>query len=373
MATHVRLLPRSATPFELAMAEANDPWAALADTFNAIPVADGNPPPALLPFLVWEYGLGELSPYVPNLYALISQGVRWQRIRGTPASIQSALGFVGYGGSIEEEPPRRLLWNRVQVNLSRICAADVPDLEQIDGVVSLSLPARSNFWRGYRTWDVRAAETSYQRFGMSALSDHSGIRLREDGAQWSFGRETAISYELTQSELTALGCWSVPAATLGPWSAMNVPWTGATFPWFDGYAQTRRNAILAALSVHPSYVVFRDAANAVIGFSLATIRGVNYATTGDYQIAGSLLAVSSTPAKGLIFCRTPFSAADGAVVAAVGLAFNPTLRAGIKPGALWVGPNDITAATYVGQSPVAITMAATIREHVAFVLDLDTH
>lgn len=87
------LLPWHATPFEKAFSRAADPAVRL-DT--PITISRGikyiGTPPSWLPFLIHEYGLGELSPYVPNLYRLIDDGIRWQRVRGTPAAISTIEG-----------------------------------------------------------------------------------------------------------------------------------------------------------------------------------------------------------------------------------------------------------------------------------------
>ncbi|MBL6431669.1 MAG: hypothetical protein HPM95_13045 [Alphaproteobacteria bacterium] len=50
-----------------------------------------NPQPALAPWLTYEYGLGPLSPYVPNLYDLLDDGIRWERLRGTHAGMAMGL------------------------------------------------------------------------------------------------------------------------------------------------------------------------------------------------------------------------------------------------------------------------------------------
>lgn len=370
---HIRLLPIEATPLMLALAEACDPLDALGDVYGQIPVLDVNTPPALLPFLVWQYGLGELSPYLPNLYDLIQQGIEWQRVRGTPAAVAKALGWLGYAGTLDEEAPRRLRWNRFQLGLSSLPVNERPDLGRIEGVVQLSPPIRSNFGRGYCGFDVRAAEAGYQRYGGSILSDHSGVRIDSGAVQWSFGREHAFAYELTQADLTALGCWSVPAEPLGPWNVMNFPWSTANYPWWSGYAQTRRNTIVAALQSGRSLIAFRDASQSIIGYAPAIVHGVTVSATGVYQVNSTAYDVSDSPRAALAFCRTPFDAQPGAEIASVGIAFNATLASGVKPGKQWFAPADVTTSITSGWMAAGFTMAETIREHVVYVLDLDTH
>ncbi|MEZ5878978.1 MAG: hypothetical protein R3D43_15185 [Tepidamorphaceae bacterium] len=76
MATeHLNILPPNATAFERLFSEVVDPLLVLAEPYDAIRLTAPHraPPPALLPFLIWQYGLGELTPYVPSLYQLIDK------------------------------------------------------------------------------------------------------------------------------------------------------------------------------------------------------------------------------------------------------------------------------------------------------------
>jgi len=86
------LLPGNATDWERALAEALDTNQSVSPAIIAI---RGTkllaPPPSFLPGLIYEYGLGELTPYVPNLYELIAEGIDWQRVRGTPMAIDLSL------------------------------------------------------------------------------------------------------------------------------------------------------------------------------------------------------------------------------------------------------------------------------------------
>lgn len=106
-----------------------------------------NPQPALAPWLTYEYSLGPLSPYVPNLYDLLDDGIRWERLRGTHAGMAMGLGFVGYSAEIVDPPARRLAWADYQLDLDRV-RDDEADLVPIDGVCAavatraLALPAR---------------------------------------------------------------------------------------------------------------------------------------------------------------------------------------------------------------------------------------
>ena len=56
------LLPKNATPWERLFSEVVDPAKNLAVMVEGIRIADVNIPPQFLPWLVWERGLGEISP-----------------------------------------------------------------------------------------------------------------------------------------------------------------------------------------------------------------------------------------------------------------------------------------------------------------------
>src|SRR5690606_5417373 len=97
------LLPSRSTPLERALSQSIDVYARLDDGISSMRgIKLRNPPPSWLPFLVYEYGLGELTPYVPNLYDLIDEGIRWQRVRGTSASIFRGLAWLGYAAATDE-------------------------------------------------------------------------------------------------------------------------------------------------------------------------------------------------------------------------------------------------------------------------------
>src|SRR5690606_6080629 len=124
------LLPSTSGLFERAFEEAwYQRWPMLETGADAIKGAKFNPPPSFLPFLVYEYGLGELTPYVPNLYTLIvgREGVDWQRIRGTPDAVYKGLGWIGYSAVLEDAWHGRVYWNSTQLRFDGLPAQDFPD------------------------------------------------------------------------------------------------------------------------------------------------------------------------------------------------------------------------------------------------------
>lgn len=371
MTEHVDVLPRNGSPLARVIAQVNDPYATLIDVFNGIPAADAVPAPSLLPFLVWEYGLGELSVYIPNLYSLIGEGVAWQRLRGTPASVRKAIGWLGYTGALEYEPARHRRWNRFQLALGRVRDDDAPDLARLEGVTQLSAPARSLFRRGFAGYDVRAAETSYQRFSGSIIGDHSGVRLGAGKVKWSFGRTWEISHVLTQTELLALGTWIEPIAT-DYWVDADYLWGDADFLWATPAVQARRDAIIAAISGEALYIAFRDGSGDVIGYARAMARAVAMTSEGEYTHGSAeWTSATSVPTSLLIFARTGFGDGAGQTAAAVSIVCAPTLAPGVKPGAAWVDSVGLSGGTEVGSVPVTIPLGATVRDRVSIMLGLD--
>lgn len=176
------LLPPSSSPQEQALVDAIsfkvDPGKIRGFKFN--------PTDSVLPWLIHEYGLGEILAWVPDPRRAIQDGVVFQRIRGTPASLRMALKWVNIENIyIEEEPPGKH-FAEFQVGIH-----DVPNDFFVDNVVALarlSAPARSRLMRMYNDrYDIRRFMLDSSEFG-SLLSDYSGVKLSPDGPVLSFGR-----------------------------------------------------------------------------------------------------------------------------------------------------------------------------------------
>ncbi|TVR06628.1 MAG: hypothetical protein EA385_15020 [Salinarimonadaceae bacterium] len=376
--THARLLPSNSTPLELLLDEVNDPIAILGAEYDGITIARQNPPPQILPFLIWQLGLGELTPYLPELYALIDDGIRWQRIRGTPASIRKGLGWIGYDYTVlEEETDRvregrkRLLWSLVQIELDRLRDADLPDLERIAGITQLSLPARSHFVRAYRGYDVRALETDWSRADEAMADEHSGARIAPMHQQWSFGRLHEIGeVTLGFDDLDPLDAWLTPVDEEGDtWEDADFPWEDAAFPWALPLVEGRRREIISRLLPLEPVITFRDNVGAVIGHARAVATPVRLAASGAYTIGGTVYAADANAPEALVvYCRTPFGAGAGATAATAEILFASERATGVPPGRLWMAPADRTGGHSVAQSPVSIPFGLTVREHVRFLV-----
>jgi hypothetical protein len=367
--TPAHLLPASSTAFERALSEATDPTARLSGAITSLHGIKFTPPPSLLPYLVYEYGLGELTPYVPNLYELIGEGVAWTRVRGTPAALARALGWLGYAGEIEEAPVRRARWNLFQLALDRI-RDDEGDLDPIEGVAELSTPLRSVFWRGFNGYDVRALEYSRNRWSANRWSSFSGARIREGGAKWSFGRTYAFDHTMSEADLTALGVWIEPPEegedAEPTW--LDVEWPDLTWNDFGG---ARSALMLAGVPNGTAWACFRDADGAVIGYRRAKVQGRVAATSGGpYEFGGLLYApVASGAEIMLIEALTEFGEGYGHAAASVSFILSGAPADPTRPGALWLGPGELaTGLPEIASTPIDIEFGRTVRERVRILL-----
>lgn len=366
------LLPINSDIYERAQERALMPrWTGLEAAVDALPRAKLiAPPPSFLPWLVLEYGLGELTPYVPNLYNLLSEGIAWQRIRGTPAAVAKGLGWIGYSATIEPAWPGRQWWNSFQLRFPNLPASDAPDLERVEGITALSVPKRSQLRRGVHAYDVGALEADGSRLDGSHLEQESGIRLAAGGTVWSFGRTTEIDHTLTEAEGSALGNWIEPPISGDlPWAEMTYPWVTAKFKWADSPAAVRRSLMAAWFPAQAIYLRLSDAAGDVIGYRRArACHAVNPAFGGAYQVGSEAFAPAAGGRQVYVEAMTDFADAADIEARSVALVANVTLRAGIPAGRLWLDADDVTAATAFAPTAVSIPLRTTVRECFKFIV-----
>lgn len=181
------LLPANATDIERAIESVITAAPEMRGQVRVVPGIKFNPPDELLPWLVQEYGLAEVAPYIGDLRRVIADGLIWQRRRGTQDALFRALGWIDFSSStLEEEEPGEH-WSEIQIDPGR-----VPDIEKIPAVqalTGLSIPARSNLTRIYHGYDVRRLVLDRNGFG-NFLSDYSGVKI--NGIVLSFGRSLQL-------------------------------------------------------------------------------------------------------------------------------------------------------------------------------------
>ncbi len=120
-------------------------------------------------FLVWEYGLDELLPYLPDPRVALTTGLQWQRIKGTPASLRMALAWLGINAVVEQETPTGRHWFEYQIDPGKLLTR--AEIENLVGLARLSAPVGTRLARVFHGYDMR-------RF----VWDHSSW---SDGSLWS--------------------------------------------------------------------------------------------------------------------------------------------------------------------------------------------
>lgn len=185
------LLPANRTGLEAALSESLGPR--LVDRPLGIRGLKLDPAEPLLPWLIWEYGLGELRPWLADPRRAIAEGVLWQRLRGTPAALATALGWIGVAGAVEEEGPGS---GYALFQLGLDAAPDTDAVQAIVQLATLSAPARARLARLYNSeWDRRRFEASHSDWG-DLLGDWSGVPAWDQGPRLSFGRRHAAASRL---------------------------------------------------------------------------------------------------------------------------------------------------------------------------------
>lgn len=365
------LLAPSATKWERTVTDTVDTWASLSSPIVAIRgtkiIA---PPPQFLPFLIYEYGLGELTPYVPNLYDLIAEGIDWQRVRGTPAAVALGLSWLDYTAALEEERGTRRFWNLFQLKLDRVRDARV-DLDRIEGIAKLSVPLRSKFWRGFHGLDIRPLTFSQSSWSNAHYGEYSGVRLRQGGPLWSFGRQYPFDTTVIDADLEELGVFLPPVEDedLG-WGDFS--WNDTEASWQSSAALARSQAMASAAIDRPIWFAFMDAGGDVIGYRRArSAHFVAPTLAGPYIIAGQRYSLQETGAT-MIYteCQTGFGDGDGQVAKSVGLVFDAAPIPSLPPGTAWLAPDQINGdgTAPVAVNPVDIALGESIRERVQVLL-----
>lgn len=364
------LLPGNSTKWERALADAMVVSGEVGSGIASMRrVKYLSPRPSMLPYLVWEYGLGELTPYVPNLYDLIDQGVRWQRLRGTTSAVAIGLAWIGYTAAIEEAWTGRRWWNSFQLRFPALPAQDSPDLERIQGITSLSVPKRSQLRRGVHQYDVGPVESDQSLLDGSMLDHESGIAVTQAGTIWSFGRVHEFEHTLTEAEGVAIGNWLDVIVEGGlRWADLHILWVDAQFRW-AGSPMLQRRAIMARwFQTRTLYVRLSDAAG-VIGYRRC--RAV-HPSREQFEGAYAFGAARFEPANGAgslyVEALTQFDDADARVCTEIALIVGGAVAPGIKVGRQWLEPTQLLGGTAIAEQSVSIPLRKTVREQIKFLM-----
>jgi hypothetical protein len=210
-ASRYDLLPPNATTLERDLSRASSSLQRVAPPVPIIRTAKRvDIPDSVIPWLIYEYGLGELLPYITNQRQLVADGVLWQRLRGTPESVRIALGWVDVVGFIEEPEGGTDRWAEYMLGLD--APTDNATIDNIIGVATISSPVRSRLNRIYAVYDYRRFVLDWHLLSEGAmLSDHSGTRPRPDWPQISYGDFRGVSIDASLQQLATAVVYEVPS------------------------------------------------------------------------------------------------------------------------------------------------------------------
>lgn len=198
------LLPRNATATELAIEQTLAYGDRLAVADAALRTFKDTPHDALLPFLVWEFGVGELLPWLgEDARRAISEGLEWNRLRGTPAALKTLIGWVQDEPiAIEEEEAGTAHFAEFMIDSGRVLSD--AEVARLVAAAKLAAPARSRLARIFHAYDIRRFKLDDSRLGDALLSDYSGTPWPGDGAtRLSFGRWKRLTLDCSLRALAA--------------------------------------------------------------------------------------------------------------------------------------------------------------------------
>lgn len=366
MADVQTVLPPNGTPMLRAFEQAVAPEPRVASNLDLIANIKGRELPDWLSFLLWEYGLIEIVPYLDNPYVLIDEGRPWLIERDTFAAIARGLGWISQPATIDEAPTRRVWWNNFQLYLDALPAADTPTLERIERITRLGKPFRSDFRRGVNGYDGPALETGWTRLASSRLADDTGVRLHDGGTKWSFGREWEGEHVLTETEGTALGNWLEPVEDGDlPWADMDFPWVDADFPWASDEVELRASLLAAWFAGHTAHFALKDESGDVIGYRRARVMTtVSQSPGGPYTNDGLAYAPTAGGRRLIVEAMTDAGDGAGQTVDSVELIIDGVLDDDIPPGRNWLAPGELSGGTSIAPLALTIPLRATVRERI---------
>ncbi|WP_273724381.1 phage tail protein [Bartonella sp. AU18XJBT] len=362
------LLPTNATEFEKRLADACDFHQDIDGSVLGISRAKLiTRPPRFLPWLIEEYGLGELTPYVPNLYDLIDQGLAWQRIRGSLAAIEMGLRWLGISACFQPAWTGRAWWNSFQLYFDSLPKQS--SLKAIEAITDLSKSLRSDFRRGVAGYDVQALEANMSRLDHSMLDFESGVRLTAGGTLFSFGRTTEIECVLTREEGKLIGNWIDDGDEELSWNQIDYPWDLANFPWCSVKKHERDILMAEWFQNRPLYLALRDANNTLIGFRRCyAVAPVEQVLEGVYNHCGNRFNPSPTGTLLFLAARTDFHDVEDKQAASVSLLVHGSLTQQTPPGKLWLGAHELRGGVEILKTPVNIPLRADVREQFKILL-----
>ena len=216
------LLPPNATPLERNFSRSTSSLQRISSTVPTIRTAKRRDiPDSLVPWLIYEYGLAEILPYVATERTALTLGLPWQRIRGTPESVRLALAWIGIDGLVEESERGSARWAEYMLGLAVPPLNREATINRIVAVTALSTPVRSKLQRIYSVYDYRRFMLDFSLLSDgSPLSDHTGTRPRADWPQISFGDYRTITAALNSNVANTI-TWTITNSVTSTTSAIS--------------------------------------------------------------------------------------------------------------------------------------------------------
>jgi len=160
--------------------EMKDIWERLSDIRNAKSMDQ------FKSWLIYEYGLDVLLPFISAENIDLEQGKDWEELRGSLKALTMALEWLGFQDvKVECMGPGKAFF-RYQIDLGR--APEPEEVEKIKGIAELSSAHRDQLFRIYiKKYDLRNMALGQARMGLSMLSDFSGTTRQ--GIRQAFSKE----------------------------------------------------------------------------------------------------------------------------------------------------------------------------------------
>ena len=137
-------------------------------------------------WLIYEYGLDVLLPYISAKQIDLEKGKDWEKLRGSLKALTMALEWLGFPEvRVECMGPGKAFF-RYQIDLGRAPTED--EVEKIKGIAELSSAHRDQLFRIYiKKYDLRNLALGQAKLGLSMLSDFSGTTRQ--GLRQAFSKE----------------------------------------------------------------------------------------------------------------------------------------------------------------------------------------
>ncbi|WP_455474732.1 phage tail protein [Bartonella sp. B30(2025)] len=313
-----------------------------------------------LPWLIEEYGFGELTPYVPNPYDLLDKGSKWQQVRGSIAALDSGLEWLELSARFIPAWAGRVWWNSFQLDFDSL--PEQSQLEAICAIINLSKSLRSDFRRAVYGYSVGACEGNMSRLNNALLDRESGVRMTTSDTLFSFGQDVDITHTLRKEEGQLIGNWIEDPDEELSWEKLHYSWDGVNFSW-SFITRHERNIFLAQWFRNRTlYLVLRDSEGTVIGIRRCNIiQPVEQALNGVYSHLGENFKPSSAGAMVLLAARTDFHNVDDKQVASVSVLVDATPAKHVPLGKLWLRVDELIGGVEIIKTPVNILLRADVR------------